>query len=65
MIVTAQKNISYSVDEVRSSIAELNDIPFEDTTVEEALALIWDFIVEDFGDSYGVALLDEDGNELN
>lgn len=64
MIVTAQKNISYNVDEVRSTIAELNDIPIEETSVEEAVALIWDFIVEDFGDSYGVVLLDEEGNEL-
>ena len=64
MIVTAQKNISYSVDEVRSTIAELNDIPIEETSVEEALALIWDFITEDFGDSYGVVLLDEEGNEV-
>ena len=64
MIVTAQKNISYSVDEVRSTISELNDIPIEKTSVDEALALIWDFITEDFGDSYGVVLLDEEGNEV-
>ena len=64
MIVTAQKNISYSVDEVRSTIAELNDISIEETSVEEALALIWDFITEDFGDSYGVVLLDEEGQEV-
>ena len=65
MIVTAQKNISYNVDEVRSTIAELNDIPIEETSVEEALELIWGWVTEDFGDSYGVVLLDEDGNELN
>jgi hypothetical protein len=64
MIVTAQKNISYNVDEVRSTIAELNDISIEETSEEEALALIWDFITEDFGDSYGVVLLDEDGKEV-
>lgn len=64
MIVTAQKNISYSVDEVRKSIAELNDISIEETSVEEAIALIWDFITEDFGDSYGVVLLDEEGQEV-
>jgi hypothetical protein len=64
MIVTAQKNISYNVDEVRSTIAELNDISIEETYEEEALALIWDFITEDFGDSYGVVLLDEDGKEV-
>lgn len=64
MIVTAQKNISYNVNEVRDTIAELNQIPFEDTSVEEAVALIWDFITEDFGDSYGVVLLDEEGNEV-
>ena len=65
MIVTAQKNVSYSVDEVRSTIAELNDISIEETSVEEALELIWGWVTEDFGDSYGVVLLDEDGNELN
>jgi signal transduction histidine kinase len=64
MIVTAQKNISYSVDEVRKSIAELNDISIEDTSVEEALEIIWGFITEDFGDSYGVVLIDEDGQEV-
>lgn len=64
MIVTAQKNISYSVDEVRKSIAELNEIPFENTSEEEAIALIWNFITEDFGDSYGVVLLDEEGQEI-
>lgn len=64
MIVTAQKNVSYSVDEVRSTIAELNDISIEETSVEEAIALIWDFITEDFGDSYGVVLVDEEGNEV-
>ena len=64
MIVTAQKNISYSVDEVRKSIAELNEISFEETSVEEALELIWGFIAEDFGDSYGVVLLDEEGQEV-
>ena len=64
MIVTAQKNISYSVNEVRDTIAELNDIPFEDTSVDEALDIIRGFIVEDFGDSYGVVLLDEEGNEV-
>lgn len=64
MIVTAQKNISYNVDEVRNTIAELNQIPIEDVPVREALDLIWDFITEDFGDSYGVVLLDEEGNEV-
>jgi hypothetical protein len=64
MIVTAQKNVSYSVDEVRSTIAELNDISIEETYVEEAIALIWDFVTEDFGDSYGVVLIDEDGREV-
>lgn len=64
MIVTAQKSISYNVDEVRSTIAELNDIPLEETSVEEAVALIWDWVTEDFGDSYGVVLLDEEGNEV-
>lgn len=64
MIVTAQKNVSYNVDEVRKSIAELNDISIEETSVEEAIALIWDFITEDFGDSYGVVLLDEEGQEV-
>lgn len=64
MIVTAQKNISYNVDEVRSTIAELNDIPIEEASVEEALEIIWGFITEDFGDSYGVVLLDEDGKEV-
>lgn len=64
MIVTAQKSISYNVDEVRSTIAELNDIPLEETSVEEAVTLIWDWITEDFGDSYGVVLLDEEGNEV-
>lgn len=64
MIVTAQKNISYNVDEVRSSIAELNNIPIEEATVEEAVALIWEWVVEDFGDSYGVVLLDEEGKEV-
>jgi signal transduction histidine kinase len=64
MIVTAQKNVSYSVDEVRSTIAELNDISIEETSVEEAIALIWDFITEDFGDSYGVVLIDEEGQEV-
>lgn len=64
MIVTAQKNISYDVNDVRDTIAELNGIPFEDTSVDEALKIIWGFITEDFGDSYGVVLLDEEGNEL-
>lgn len=64
MIVTAQKNISYDVNDVRDTLAELNGIPFEDTSVDEALAIIWGFITEDFGDSYGVLLLDEDGQEV-
>lgn len=64
MIVTAQKNVSYNVDDIRSTIAELNDIPIEDTSIEEAIELIRHFIIEDFGDSRGVSLLDEDGNEV-
>lgn len=64
MIITAQKSISYNIDEVRKSIAELNEIPFENTSEEEALQLIWGWVTEDFGDSYGVVLLDEEGQEI-
>jgi hypothetical protein len=64
MIVNAIKSISYNSAEVRDTIAELNQIPIEEVSMEEAINLIWDFIVEDFGDSYGVVLLDENGEEL-
>lgn len=64
MIVNAIKSISYNAAEVRDTIAELNQIPIEDVPMEEAINLIWDFITEDFGDSYGVILLNEDGEEL-
>lgn len=64
MIVTAQKNISYDVNTIRDTLAELNQIPFEDTSIDEALEIIWGYIVEDFGDSYGVVLVDEEGKEV-
>ena len=64
MIVTAQKNISYDVNDVRDTLAELNNIQFEDTSIEEALNIIWDYVVEEFGGSDGVVLLDEDGREV-
>lgn len=64
MIVTATKNITYDVQTVRESIAELNSIPLSDVLEEEAIQMIWKFIAEDFGDTYGVVLLDEDGNEV-
>lgn len=64
MIVNAIKSISYNAAEVRDTIAELNQIPIEDVPMEEAINIIRNFIVEDFGDSYGVILLDENGEEL-
>ena len=64
MIVTAQKNISYDVNDVRDTLAELNNIQFEDTSIEEALNIIWEWVVEEFGGSDGVVLLDEDGREV-
>ena len=64
MRVTATKNITYDVQAVRESIAELNSIPLSDVLEEEAIQMIWKFIAEDFGDTYGVVLLDEDGNEV-
>lgn len=61
MIVTAQKNISYDLDYLRQSMQEAND---REVSTEEVIQVIWDYITEDFGDSYGVVLLDEDGEEL-
>lgn len=62
MIVTAQKNISYDLNYLREGMREANG---RDVSDEEVIQVIWEYIREDFGDSYGVILLDEDGEEFN
>lgn len=64
MIVNAVKTITYNVNAIREAIAEMNQIPVEDVPMQEALEMVERFVVEDFGDSYGVVLLDEDGEQL-
>lgn len=64
MIVNAVKTITYNVNEIRETIAEMNEIPVEDVPMQEALDMLEKFVIEDFGDSYGVILLDEDGEQL-
>ena len=64
MKVTAAKFITYDVQVVRESIAELNSIPVEDVLEEEAIEMIWKFVTEDFGDTYGVELVDDEGNTV-
>lgn len=64
MIVNAVKTITYNVNAIRETIAEMNCIPVEDVPMQEALDMLDQFVIEDFGDSYGVVLLDEDGEQL-
>jgi hypothetical protein len=64
MIVNAVKTITYNVNAIRETIAEMNEIAIEDVPMQEALDMLEQFVIEDFGDSYGVFLIDEEGNEL-
>jgi hypothetical protein len=62
MRVLATKATYYDVYEVRKNIAETEGIPVEDVLEEQAIKMIWEFIGEDFGDAYGVELVDDEGN---
>ncbi len=63
-LINATKVITYNIDDVRDSIAELNQIDIDDVSDSDAMELIYGWIIEDFGDSYGVVITDENGEEL-
>ncbi len=64
MKINAIKVITYDVDAVMETIADMNGIPIEEVSEEEARELIYGFAIEDFGDTWGVIFQDENGNEL-
>jgi hypothetical protein len=65
MKINAMRVVSYDVDEVRSSIAELNGIPIEEVSQDEAEELIYTWASEDLGVRVkDIIFQDEDGNDL-
>lgn len=65
MKVNAMRVVSYDVDEVRSSIAELNEISVEEVSEDEAMDLIYGWASEDLGIRVkDIIFQDEDGNDL-
>ena len=64
MIVNAVKTITYNVNAIRETIAEMNEIPIEDVPMQEALDMLEQFVIEDFGSILDVFLIDENGEEL-
>ena len=63
MKIIAMKTITYDVDAVMETIADMNGIPIEEVSEEEAREMIYGFAVEDFGDT-GIIFQDENGNDL-
>lgn len=61
MIVTAQKSISYNINHIRENMKETNE---RDVSMKEILEVVWNYIEEDFGDSWGVILLDENNKQV-
>lgn len=59
--INAIKTVTYHVPTV---VETLNDMGVEDITLEAVMQYIEDWVYEDFGDSYGVILQDENGEEL-
>jgi hypothetical protein len=64
--INVMRVISYDVQEVRESLAELNGISFEKVKGLEIIALIEDWVGEDFAMQEGKEIWqDQDGQELD
>lgn len=63
--VNAMHIITYDVNEVRSSLAELNGIDQVDVRDYEITNLIQTWIAEDFGNAENLIVQDENGEEVN
>ncbi len=63
--VNAIHVITYDVNEVRRSLAELNNIDQVDVRDYEITDLINTWIAEDFGNVGNLTLQDENGEEVN
>jgi hypothetical protein len=65
MKITASKFITYDVDAVMETIADLNGISVDEVNLAEAMDLIYGWAYEDFkGDMDNVFFLDEDGTDV-
>lgn len=60
--INAIKTVTYHVPAVVETLRDTWGV--EDITLEAVVRYIEDWLYEDFGDSYGVILQDENGNEL-
>ena len=65
MKITASKFITYDVDAIMETVADLNGISVDEVNLAEAMDLIWGFAREDFhGDLGNVYFLDENGVDV-
>lgn len=62
------KVISYDVEQIKQDIIDMHDyngLVVPEITLEMCLDYIEDWVIDDFGDAYGVTYQDENGEELN
>lgn len=62
--INVMKVISYDVQQICEDIHAAHEKPFDEITIEDCLDYIEDWVIDDFGDAYGVIYQDENGNEL-
>jgi hypothetical protein len=63
--INAQITVTYDLDEVRKDLAELNGVDGTEIKDHEISAIIYSYILDDFGAlSDSVYLLDENGEQV-
>lgn len=62
--INAMKVITYDVQNIVESIHDWQEKEIDDITIEDVMEFIEDWVIDDFGDAYGVIYQDENGEEL-
>ena len=65
-VINAMKVVSYNVQNIIDSLYDMdNELDRDSVTIEDVMEYIEDWVIDDFGDSYGIIYQDENGNELD